>query len=53
MVVGANATFTKYHTFPNDFDAETEKLKIEAWLYLIMEGINPVDWLWEMGIEPC
>jgi len=49
MPVGENATFTKYKTFPNDFDAEEYMLKIEAWLYLIWDGIDPIDWLWSIG----
>lgn len=49
MPVGANAKFTKYLTFP-DFDAETEKLKLVGWLYLIWDGVNPVEYMWENGV---
>ena len=41
----ANDAFTKYYTFP-EYDTEEEKLKLEAWLYLIWDGEDPIEYLW-------
>jgi len=34
----------KYLTFP-DYDVETERLKLEAWLYKIWNGEDPIELL--------
>jgi len=44
MATPTSKTFTKYLTFP-DYDAETERLKLEAWLYLLWDGQDPTEYL--------
>lgn len=39
-----NPAFTKYFTFP-EYDSEEDMLKLEAWLYLIWGGEDPVEYL--------
>jgi hypothetical protein len=46
-----NPQFLKYRTFPDGVDAELDRLKLEHWLCLLMDGTNPVEWMQENGIK--
>ena len=45
MKAPINKTFTKYLTFP-EYDSELDELKLEWWLFHILNGGSPIDVLW-------